>query len=347
MQSTEVALKEFGASFLAPAFLVYARSVETEGQQKLPVCLAREGWSIKRLLDRLAVGGLISLPQAPVYLKVSRTLLFRANLGEAFLWPLALGNEFKGTLLDLMRKRFGLQMHEVITVLPTSLLETSIKLPSQQDEVIKWLEPYADKLRELVAQTRAGVMSYLEASGLINGTQPLMLDLGYSGTIQKLLTRMLGRDTSGLYFIATKPGDSSQGQGVAHLSGVLHQGVKWGEGNVMLERSLLLESLLTAPHGQVVDVRQDSAGEFSFFYGRQAATQRHFHDLRVVFDGAIEQVENWMRAGVTFSVEEVDSLFRVFATRSGAIPRAAWHLFNVDDDISGHGMLNPLGLFGL
>lgn len=347
MKNTRQALREFGASFMGPAFLVYAKAVEAQGAGRVPVCLAREGWCFERLLTRLQAEGHLQLEHAPCYLKVSRTLLFRANLGEAFLWPLALGNDFEGGMLDLMRKRFGLQMHEAFSVLPAELLQTHVKLPEQQDLVVQWLVPYLECLKALVAPTRQGVMAYLEALGLTQGPQLVMLDLGYSGTIQKLLTRMMERDTRGLYYVATKPGKSQQGTATAHLAGVFREGIGWGEGYQMLDRSLLFESLMTAPHGQVVDVREDSDGGFEFCYGRQAATQRHFQDLQEVFDGAIEQVANWLESGVSFTPEEVEQMYENFATRQGAIPQCAWHLFFVDDDFSGNGILNPLALFNI
>lgn len=347
MKNTRQALREFGASFMGPAFLVYAKAVEAQGAGRVPVCLAREGWCFERLLTQLQARNLVTFEHSPRYLKVSRTLLFRANLGEAFLWPLALGNDFEGGMLDLMRKRFGLQMHEAFSVLPAELLQMHVKLPEQQEDIVTWLTPHLERLKALVAPTRQGVMAYLKSLGLTDGPAPVMLDLGYSGTIQKLLTRMLQRETFGLYYVATKPGKSMQGGATANLAGVFREGVSWGDGYQMLDRSLLFESLMTAPHGQVVDVRQDSDGGFEFCYGRQAATQRHFQDMQEVFDGAIEQVAEWLAAGVSFTPEEVDHMYENFATRQGAIPQCAWHLFFVDDDFSGNGILNPLALFNI
>ncbi|MGY3727764.1 MULTISPECIES: hypothetical protein [Cobetia] len=347
MKNTRQALREFGASFMGPAFLVYAKEVEAKGAGRVPVCLAREGWCFERLLSHLSTKGHIELEYAPRYLKVSRTLLFRANLGHDFLWPLALANDFEGSMLDLMRKRFGLQMHEAFSALPVELLQMQIKLPEQQTDAIMWLEPHVPRLKALVAPTLEGVMAYLAALGLKTGPQPMMLDLGYSGTIQKLLTRMLERDTHGLYYVTTKQSGNQHGTAVATLEGVFRENASWGDGFQMLDRSLLFESLMTAPHGQVVDVREDSDGGFEFCYGRQAATQRHFQDLQQVFDGAIEQVATWMADGVTFTAEEVEQMYESFTTRQGAIPQCAWHLFFVDDDFSGNGILNPLALFNI
>lgn len=348
MQAKSRALHDFGATFLGPALHAYAGAIEKESANHLPVCLAREGWCFHRLLRRLKREALIELENEPVYLRVSRTLLFRAMLGSETIMPIALDNDFKGSVLDLMRKRFGLQLHEIFSALPLELLRFQCELPQDREKVSQWLASHLPTLAALVAPTRDALIAYLERSGLNDPRmQPLMLDLGYSGTIQKVLTHVLGRDTAGLYFIATKPGGAAVGEYHANLKGVFHEGVGWRSGCIMLDRSLLFESLLTAPHGQMVDMRQKHDGEFEFFYGREAATQRHFQDLKMVFDGAIDHVIDCRRHDVTYSNSDVQNLYEVFATRPNCIPRDVWHLFSVDDDITGNGLINPLKMFAI
>lgn len=348
MQAKSRALHEFGATFLGPALHVYAEAIESSGADHLPVCLAREGWCFHRLLKRLQRDHAIDLPRDPVYLRVSRTLLFRAMLGSETITRMALGNDFSGSVLDLMRKRFGLQLHEIFSALPIELLRFNCELPKDKDTVFEWLSPHLKALTNVVSPTRRALTAYLERSGLTDPhVRPLMLDLGYSGTIQKILTHTLKRDTSGLYFIATKPGETAVGDHQALLKGVFHEGVGWRSGCTMLDRSLLFECLLTAPHGQMVDMRQKSNGEFEYFYGREAATQRHFQDLKTVFDGAIDHVIMCRRHGVTYTRGDVQDLYEVFATKPNCIPHDVWHLFNVDDDIAGNGMINPMQMFAI
>ncbi|SEN44398.1 hypothetical protein [Halomonas caseinilytica] len=347
MKETYCALKEFGASFLGPSLTEYVREVERHAEGKLPVCLAREGWLIHKLLTHLSEEKLIRLDHEPIYLKLSRTLLFRAMLGESLTYTVALKMEFKGTVLDLMMKRFGLQMHEAFACIPSEVLGFGVTLPDNADEVREWLKPHDERLQQQVKPTRQAMEHYFRSQGLEGDPVPLMLDVGYSGSIQKLCTRFLGRDTEGLYFIATKPGKQEIGSNTAQLTGVFREGVNWQENYTMLERSLLLECMMTAPHGQVVDVRQAQGGEFIFFYGREASSQRYYQNLQTVLEGAIEAVTEALQNDVTYTKEEVEALFEVFSTRPGAIPQAAWHLFTADDDITGNGMVTPLQIFGI
>lgn len=348
MRSSYQALYDFGHSFLSPLLNRYMREVLKRMQGHRPVCLAREGWIFFKILDHLQQKALIALEHEPVYLKVSRTVLFRSQLGNGYGWDLALLNKFEGTILELVMKRFGLQLQEAYSTLPAELLGFTCCLPDDAEKVAEWFQPHNERLKLFARPTSMALERYLEQSGIASsGPAPLMLDLGYAGTIQKLVTKIINRDTAGVYFITTKSGSHPVGDNVAKMEGVFREDVQWSQGYLMLERSLLLESLMTAPHGQVTDMRLRTDGQIDFFYGRTAAPQRFYQDLEVVMAGAIKGIENGFRLGIEYSVEEAESIYAAFATPPSALPRAARHLFSIDDDFSGGGVINPLELFGL
>lgn len=347
MKNSHRALYEFGYSFFSPIFNHYVRRITEYPAAYRAVCLAREGWVFFNLLTHLQDRNLIRLQHAPLYLKVSRTLLFRSQLGNPYVWDAALKSIFEGSVLNLLMKRFGLQQHEAVEWLPAELLSRNVSLPDDKDTFTQWITPYNERLRACVTPTRTAVSTYFEREGLLQGPHPLMLDLGYAGTIQKLITRMIERDTSGLYFIANEAGDVQVGKQIAHLRGVFKENVKWSEGYLMLERSLLLETLMTAPHGQVIDIRLNTNGVLDFFYGRMAAPQRYRQDLDAIMQGAIDGVEEGFRLNIEYSVEDIESLYAGFALTPSAIPREVFHIFDIDDDFSGNGVLNPTTLFGL
>jgi len=348
MKSGYYALHQFGSAFLGPAFNSYLRAVHDSAnakESKVPVCLAREGWSIHRLLVRTSDIFDTSLP-SPVYLKVSRTILFKALLGEEIVYASALKNDFQGSLLSLLIKRFGLTFDEVFERFSPEVFSSVVSLPNDKENVESLLRNVEQSLRDLVAPTRAALISYLKSEGLSeSNVTALMLDLGYSGTIQKLLTYLLQKDTEGLYFIASKSGKTDVGGKTAKMSGVFFNDVVWGEDCVMLERSLFFESLMTAPHGQVVDIREMADGHFEFIYGREAATQHYFQDLKTVIDGGISAAKEGVQSGVKYTPDEVSALYAVFAKTPGALPASVSHLFNVEDDFSGNGIVDAKQMF--
>lgn len=348
MRSSYTALYEFGYSFLSPIMNHYVRKIAEYSIEQRPVCLAREGWLFFELINRVREKKLLNIRHEPVYLKVSRTLLFRSMLGDLEVWQLALENKFKGNVLDLMIKRFGLQLHEAYEILPAELLSFKVALPEEKDKVVQWLTPHKSRMQDHVEPTRRALFEYL--SRTLAGEEhltPLMLDLGYAGTIQKIITRIIKRDTSGLYFIANKSGNTQVAGQIANMRGVFKEDISWSQGYLMLERSLLLESLVTAPHGQVSDIRLRSDGNFDFFYGRSAAPQRYAQDLEAIMKGAIAGVEEGLTKNIEYNPEEIEALYAGFALSPSAIPKAAFHLFSIDDDFSGLGIISPAQLFGL
>lgn len=349
MKGSYRSLYEFGSMFLAPSLSVYARNVVEQAGSKQPVCLAREGWLFHQLFKELEAEGLASFEQPPVYLKVSRTVLLRSMLGDEAAWNIAFSAKFRNsTVLNFLIRRFGFSIHEAYSTLPRELLNRKFELPAHAAELKEWFKPHKNALLKAAAPTREGLEASFELAGLGKpGVEPLLLDIGYSGTIQRLLTHLLKADTAGLYFVCLKAGVHLIGQHLATMAGVFHENVKWDQGHMLLDRSLLLESLMTAPHGQVVDVRKMTGSQVMYFYGADAPTQTYYQDLDVVFRGAVDEVKRHFRRGVRFSHDEVDALYRVFVTTPGAIPDAARHLFGVDDDFYGNGELNPLRVFGL
>jgi hypothetical protein len=199
--SSYYALQQFGAAFMGPAFNSYAQAVHSfvnDNKQVIPVCLAREGWSINRLLTRTANEFDNSLPP-PVYLKVSRTILFKSLLGDEIIYDVSLKNEFSGTLMSLLIKRFGLTFDEVFQRFSPEQFSMPVSLPADRQKVEGILRSKEGALKNLVSPTRTALINYLKSKGLADRDKtPLMLDLGYAGTIQKLITYLLDKDTEGL-----------------------------------------------------------------------------------------------------------------------------------------------------
>lgn len=348
MRTSYQSLYEFGYSFFSPILNHYLRKALKHPNDPQIVCLAREGWIFYTIINHLLDRSLIELEHKPVYLKVSRTLLFRSQLGEEDSWDISLTGKFEGTVLSLLMQRFGLQLHEIFSLLPEELLGFKLSLPADKKKFIQWITPHNEKLRMHAEPTLEALLSYFATEKLTTSiAEPLMLDLGYAGTIQKIITKLIKKDTSGLYFIANDAGAHKVCDNNAVMQGVFRENVKWSEGYLMLERSLLLESLMTAPHGQVIDIRRQTDGEFTFFYGRKAAPQRYYQDLECIITGATDGVAEGFLKNIEYSVQEIEELYAGFALSPSAIPKEVHHLFNIDDAFSGNGVLNPTQLFGL
>ncbi|WP_102798334.1 HAD family hydrolase [Bowmanella denitrificans] len=350
--NTTVALRDFGYNFLGPLCSEYLFALKAHYEQKQPshlVFLAREGYFFQQVHSVLVDKG--QMPTCPaLYLNVSRTFLFRISIADPFTWQWSLYHKFKGTLSDLLVGRFGFTLSQLSHLFSDEELIAEFELPADGKKLEEMLLMHLDQLKILVQNSRNTYLDYLHSLGLNMQCAPLMVDVGYSGTIQKLLTRLLQCDTSGLYFITTEDGQHEVAGFIADIQSVFKTGVRMGEGYTMLDRSLFLESLLTSPNGQFVDIDRISElaePTFHFFFGRHTRTQSHFQDLQMVFSGATEAIEHYFGHQIRFSTCELELMYQCYVTRRNLLPRAVCPLFDVDDVISGNGNVSPVRLFGL
>ncbi len=345
-------LYEFGYNFLGPICSEYFHHLaEYSACFNKPrlLFLAREGYFFQRAYRQLAAHQLIN-PLPNDYLYVSRTFLFRINIADPETWQWSLSHKFKGTLAQLLSARFAFSLDQIESIYSTEELEQQWILPEQLTELEVVFSSKIHALDKLVKDSRMAYLDYL-SSLAINCTDDLiMLDVGYSGTIQKLLTKMLDKNTNGLYFIATKEGEHHIYGNQAQIRSVFKQGVTMGDGYTMLDRSLFLESLLTAPEGQFIDIAKTSEYSlqpFIFLFGRHANTQRNFHELNRLMQGAEDAICYAFKHQVRYSPEEIEMIYEQYAYKRNLLPSASWSLFDVDDAISGNGNVNPLQLFGM
>jgi hypothetical protein len=350
---SNTALKDFGYNFLGPICSEYFYSLLERCDDLKPSSigfLAREGYLFERIYQQLLAKQLIAQPFPYFYLLASRTFLFRISIADPLTWQWSLEHKFYGTLRKLLLGRFGFTQQQIEHLFTQSELDVMWQLPVERKTLELHFKTKLNAFENVVKESRAAYLDYLRSLGITSSSRPLLCDVGYSGTIQKLLTRLLGIDTYGTYFITTEQGEYAIGDNTASMFTTFKDKVSMGGGYIMLDRSLFLEALLTSPNGQFLDIIKTSdacAQPFIFAYGREAFAQRNFQQLDKVFEGALEAVCQSFEHSIRYSIEEIEMLYEKFASQRSLLPRASWPLFDVDDVISGNGNVDPMRLFGL
>lgn len=342
-----VSLREFGYNFCGPLLWSYTQKVVNylENSPSDIYCLAREGYLFREALERILPGN------GSTYLYASRTFLFRISLHDPRSWQYSLTHAYEGTLENFFVSRFGFTQREVSEILERVSGSGLISLPNDIERLKVIVGNKRKYIQDITSATRNAYLKYLESKKLHVGSDNpiLFLDIGYSGTIQKLLTLLLSRNTSGYYFITTNAKKDNVDQHIASLYYAFKDGVRMGDGYDLLDRSMFLESLFTSPDGQFIDIREsvNDSQDFNYFFGKRGYTQEHFEKLDVVFDGALDAVEHFNRCQIQFSEDELEKLYINYVYHRNLIPSESWPLFEFDDAISGLGHVNPLHFFGL
>jgi hypothetical protein len=128
------------------------------------------------------------------------------------------------------------------------------------DERIEHIEPLLLFLAPLILkqgeQERPALMRYLSQMGLTGDSRSAVVDVGYSGSIQKALNQLLPRPVHGYYMMTDRKIHAvSDSHGVI-AQGAWHHGVVWdADAPLMLRQSFLLEKLLGSDDPQVMRYR--------------------------------------------------------------------------------------------
>ena len=341
-------LQQLGATLIAPVFTFLNQELSKAVNTKAPLFfLAREGyWFSRAYSDYCNATGVTDNGQ---YMLVSRAFLFKVGLTEPKTFPYSLNFKFDGTLYELMRSRFMLSDVSLKSIFTDKQQAQHFTLPKDIEKVSTLLVQKQVKLKPVIEPTSVAYRQYLSSIGFFDVETVNVVDLGYSGTIQTLLSILFNKNTKGHYLIASKPGEHIVEKQKVTMVGYLKEGEKMGGGYIPLDRSMFLESLLTAPVGQFQDIRLSPLPDntFDIYYGRKVVSQHQFHLLELVCKGAIKQMNQYIEDGVSFSAEEVETLYITYVTKKGMLPKHSWSLFTIDDDIASEGTVNGLDFFGL
>jgi hypothetical protein len=343
-------LQAYGASVLGPSLLLFYTRLAKKilfAQENHPnlYFLAREGYLLEK--GYLALQDLLGTLSCSRYLTISRVLMFRALLDDQRSHPLICSHNFSGSIERLLISRCGLSSEEIKTIelngtLFPKGLGTLINLPADTSKVTQLIEHNSETIKSYASTTRENYLEYLSNLGAFHESRIHIVDLGYSGTIQKCLSLLTGKPIVGHYFITTPAAKNTRNN---KFLGHLFSNRRWGTGCSLLDQSLILEALLTAPTGSAQGIQKTQSG-MEFSYGPITKAQQSFHILEQVFDGAISYCSANLRLQNTFSPLDVDWIYDLITCpKTSTMPLEVSSVLEVEDSFSGLGIINPNSLY--
>lgn len=354
------ALKAVGFELFGPIVGLYHLWLQDQidkAQADSVYFIGREGFHLRQIAQHACRLKRSTRPQRFEYLTTSRAFLFKLLLGDDTFIDLALKHPFKGTAEDFYRYRFGLSREEIsqLQLLGSgaSLLMPTIDLSRDKQEVKRTLAAAQSKLKAFVAPKRLLYDRYLESIGF-NGQDIFVVDIGFAGSIQTAISALWSCNTHGWYMF--KSGAFAEGAPkTLRVTGDAFwtDSASFGAGDPLVDWSLILETVLTAPTGQLIDVEpatvSSSQRQWNFLYGPNSNVQRQFHLTYAIVDGIRDYMDAVHDSGL--SVEEAAktlnarNLYELSLRydRSDGM-RQLLELAEIDDGISGFGFVNPFQL---
>ncbi len=248
-------LKLYGQYFLSPIFITFFDWLQKVNTSNEILFISREGYYLQKIYKKwCALHNKKEIEN--LYFLASRRAVSLASCRnkEDLIELLDLG--YEGSISGLFKNRYNF-------LLPKKN-EKEIFLPRDKNEVLPLIDKYAKKILEKANQEEKNYAIYI-AKMIPNRKEKTLsiLDLGYAGTTQYYLSKMLEQKIEGYYFALTNQLRPKKiGCKITGCFNVDNQG-KIDEENLIYKKSLFLESFLSSPDGQLLHFQEDGTPKFS------------------------------------------------------------------------------------
>jgi FMN phosphatase YigB (HAD superfamily) len=202
-----------GYAAAGPMLLAYVQWVirKARAADLTKVCfVARDGYILREIYERIRAAGIYpDLPESK-YIHLSRratavaALKTPQDITELLHLPFATRR-----LDDLLENRFGLPRERVPkNILRKCGFKTTTRVSDSSDlaRLQRLVDALAPAILENAADERAAMIRYLDDQGIVTaGSSCALVDIGYSGSIQRYVKNILGINIPGYYMLTHEP----------------------------------------------------------------------------------------------------------------------------------------------
>lgn len=295
--------------------------------------LAREGYLLQELFQ-IAENVLGSTGIRQTYLLCSRRAVSVPTLTSDRDILELLDAPYQGTFENFLVSRFGIDPGVVSgsaagqESLPG---DATVRLPEDRKRMANELLKIKQRILENAEQERSAYLRYLKTAVTLDSGSAAVVDIGFSGTIQKYLARLTGKTLEGFYFVTS---ERAKGHPLAkQMHSCFGAFLKPNAGNPVYDYSLILESVLTAPQGQLLRFDPDGKAVFA----EHVYKEEQWPILRSIHLGVIEYVQKtigWFQEALPefeAAKETAVFFFQQTAEAPHVISRSLRETLKVDD----------------
>ncbi len=225
---------DFGYCVFGPLIYEFIKWLYNETKEYEQICfLAREGWLLKNAYD------IYTNNEKSKYFLASRRAVVPAIYTEIDIKEI-LRQYYKGSIKNLLYSRFGVYTTD----------ERYVEMPRDIEKVLSILDN-----KEILERAKIERENYKKYINKFSDKYAVV-DVGYSGTIQYYLSKMLNKKIDGYYICShfnNKP--NKLGCKCESIYGVINL-VDERE-NIVFKNQLYIEAVLKAPYGQLISFNND------------------------------------------------------------------------------------------
>ncbi len=344
--------RSIGYGLLGPISLAFSQWLvanSTALEIKRLYFLSREGKFLKAAYDAWIDG--LDVDCSSHYLLASRrAVTVPCIAGPADIDHIAESNDFYGESLEMfLKERYGVALDDRWwrQVESRNLWERGRPL-TIQDQDIRHIQPLLAFLSPLILEQaraeREAALSYFQAMHVAQDDRAAVVDVGYGGTIQRHLGKLLNSKVHGLYMMANPSAESWGRSAGIKVKGFFASMMpdEPGRPSPMLANSFLLEKMLSANDEQLLRYTAGGGLEFRDMMayvneGRAVRDEMQCGALDFIQDAV--RFRNTISSDVAISASRAQDLFERFVSNLSEGERKIFSSLMLDDFYCGRGVV--------
>ena len=263
----------YGPPILTFMLWLIKRTLQDDTEQIL--FLARDGYFLQPLYKFITK--LLNIEEIPNnYFYASRRAVTVASIREISQAKELVKLRFVGTQKKFFNARFGLDIGTDEEIILPKTFSTN----DYEVIVEKIIDEHAEEILQRASEERANFEKYIAQIGR-TFDKVGVVDMGYSGTIQFYLQKILQKNLTGYYF-ATSSTNRFGATATERMRGCFTENDDYGKtASAVYKYQLLFEAVLTAPDAQLKYFDADGKPVF----GEPEPAQFQIEDIREVHEG--------------------------------------------------------------
>jgi predicted HAD superfamily hydrolase len=265
---TNADLELFGYYYFGPLLLSYVKWVaDTAKSQHIKrlYFISRDGEILYKIYQLLQSRSRRSVPEA-AYIEVSRRALAIPFIKDHADVDKALNANFFGdTLQHYLHARLGI---DITGINPKRLqkygfetVNDPVYIPADLEKVKPLAYAVYNENKSCFEEDKEKAIRYLQEKGLFDKTKKSIVDIGYSGTMQRLLNRITRRPIHGLYMVTYNTIRTQITQLDVITKGLFADGIDpFSEAPTINKYSLFYEMVLSSVNGPVERYKETESG---------------------------------------------------------------------------------------
>lgn len=234
-------LSDYGYCALGPLFLYYCVWLHSIKKNKTILFVSREGHYLQKIYNHIFKISKLNEINDNKYLLISRRAITVANITSPADIRNILKTDYTGTIGECMHYRFGIDIsNQEKIILPKDLRYVEKSCKNKFNEIIKNAK-----------NEKTEYIDYLKSLRIKKYENTIIADLGYSGTAQYELSKLLKTKISGAYFVVSDNVKPLKIGGKVY-SCFNNINNKSSDFRILGPNSQYLEAFLTSPDGQLV-----------------------------------------------------------------------------------------------